>query len=256
MNESRLKSAIFIGYSASWFHFLVECIPRLMEIPEHIRINTSVILPDDAPRQIVEVCEYLTKASVVKINLLESIKVENLIIGAEYGVTDPLEFTFRKQRIQEAVTNLLIDFNSRSNSDSLHNRLFIQRPRRLFRPLQNENRIKKWLGDRNFVCISPEKMSLMDTVKEMSNKKIIVAESGAGITNVLFAQSGAYLVELYPGKGPMNFWPDLVGISGVNVIKVMSKPMPLGPKGLARDGIYIPVRKLRKIVNKLGLEHN
>jgi hypothetical protein len=243
------KKAIFIGYSASWFHFLIECIPRLMEIPVEIRMECPVVLPDDAPSQILEVCEILTGMEAIRVNLYESIKVEHLILGIEYGVQDPLEFKFRKNKLQEAILEIINKLGESLISTVPSDNVFIKRPKGLFRPLQNEKKIIRALMQRNFQVVSPELMGLKQTVNTFRSAKLIVAESGAAITNVLFAQSGAKLIELYPGKGPMDFWPELASISGVSVSKVMGKSMIFGSRGLARDGIYIPRGKLLKSIN-------
>ena len=251
--EKGISRAIFVGYSASWFHFLVECVPRIMAIPENLRSHTPVILPESAPPQIGTVVEILTGVKFIPVGILEQISVDQLIIGKEEGVTDPLEFEFRRCQLSEAVNLMLSRRTEPSTVNSYPSRIFIKRPKGLFRPLQNERTVTKVLTRLNFKTISPESLSLQEVMCYMSNAHIIVAESGAAITNVLFASKGTTLIELYPGKGPMDFWPELAGIRGTVVRKVMSIRCPVGRRGIARDGIYIPIRKMRETIRKIEI---
>jgi capsular polysaccharide biosynthesis protein len=137
--------------------------------------------------------------------------------------------------------------------DEVFEKIYLMRPRGLFRPLQNEKRVLSGLTTMGFKVISPERLDFHEVLKYMTNARIIVAESGAALTNILFALPGAKIIELYPGKGPMTFWPELAEIAGAEVRKIMSLPCPIGPRGLARDGIYIPFRKLKRTLEEWAI---
>lgn len=249
-NGEPLDKAIYVGYSSSWFHFLIECIPRLISIPKELRENTPLILPKDAPRQIVSICESLTKTKTIEVDRLEKILIKEIYLGIETGVVDPLEFEFRKAAIKRAVTEIRTNFTLNHN-DEKKTKIYIKRPTGLFRPLQNEKKVISGLSKLGFKVISPEKMEFAEVLTYMTNARIIVAESGAALTNVLFTLPGARIVELYPGKGPMTFWPELAAIADAEVKKVMSIRCPIGPRGIARDGIYVSMRKLKKTIKQL-----
>lgn len=251
--NSILQSGIFVGSSTSWFHFVVECLPRLMTIPAKIRYGVPVILPKDTPIQIVELCEILTKVPPIFVGLMENKKVERIEIGQENGVVNPLEFSFRKARLKEAILEIETSFNQTVSLEIFPKKIYVQRPKGLFRPLQNEASIRKMLEKQEFETIQPEELNLKQVFNIFSNAKLIVAESGAAITNVLFAKSGTHLIELYPGKGPMDFWPELASISDVTVSKVLSVPAVIGPKGIARDGIYVSKSLINKEVKQSEL---
>ncbi len=248
--SARIDKALFVGASSSWFHFLIECVPRLISIPEEKRNNVPVILPEGLPPQIVAVCEKLTSAQVKSVKLMESVEIDRLIVGIERNVVDPLEFEFRKKHIQRAITEIKNSTEKSAKNSESSDKVYLLRPNGLFRPMQNQNQILRLLRRSGFVIISPERMSLESVVKIMSTARLIVAESGAAITNVLFANPGAKLIEIYPGKGPLTFWPELASISGVKVEKLMSKRLVVGPRGIARDGIYVSKRKLKQLVRK------
>jgi hypothetical protein len=181
---------------------------------------------------------------------MESVKIDKLLVGIERSVTDPLEFEFRKNYIQIAIAEIRKLSVKSVNDSKGFDKVYLLRPNGLFRPLQNQRQILRFLRRIGFEIISPETMSLDDVVKVMSSARVIVAESGAAITNVLFARPGAILIEIYPGKGPLTFWPELASISGVKVEKLMSKRLVIGPRGIARDGIYVSKRKLNKLIHK------
>jgi hypothetical protein len=246
------QQGLFVGSSTSWFHFMIECVPRLMSIPEKKRYGVPVILPKDTPQQIVRLCEILTRANPIFVELLEGIQVQEIHIGRESGVIDPLEFSFRKQKIKEAISEIQASVGQSKSPKIFSDKIYVQRPKGLFRPLQNERAIRRMLEKQGFKTVRPEDLPLDEVVNIFSNANLIIAESGAAITNVLFTKPGAGLIELYPGKGPTDFWPELASISKVEVTKVFSVPAPMGPKGVARDGIYISKAKLRREIKHHG----
>lgn len=248
-NHEPIEKAIYVGYSSSWFHFLIECLPRLISIPNEHREYTPVILPKDVPRQIVSICESLTKVKIIEVERLERIQILQVYLGVETGVTDPLEFSFRKTAIQKAVAEIRTSLILSDDNKNMK-KIYMKRPKGLFRPLQNEIRLLSGLTKLGFEVISPENMEFDEVLKCMTNARIIVAESGAALTNVLFTLPGARIIELYPGKGPMTFWPELAAIAGAEVKKVMSIRCPIGPRGIARDGIYVPFKKLKKTIEE------
>lgn len=249
--KTRVERAIYFGSSSSWFHFLIECLPRLISIPKEERWQTPVILPEGLPSQIIEVCEKLTGAESIQVKMMESVIIERLILGMERNVTDPLEFQFRKKHIQFAISEIKSLLRKPENHSEVFDKIFLLRPNGLFRPMQNQRQILRYLKKSGFTIVSPEKLDLERVVEIMSGAKLIVAESGAAITNVIFANKGSTLIEVYPGKGPLTFWPALASISGVEVTKIMSKSLIIGPRGIARDGIYVSKRELRSIIESL-----
>jgi hypothetical protein len=244
------QHGLFVGSSTSWFHFMIECVPRLMTIPKNIRHGTPIILPKDTPKQIVSLCELLTKAPPILVGLMEDIQVERINIGRETGVADPLEFSFRKERIKEAIFEIRTSVAESPGRKNFSEKIYVQRPHGLFRPLQNERSIRKMLEKQGFETVRPEELNLEEVFNIFSNARLIIAESGAAITNVLFAKRGSRLIELYPGKGPMGFWPELGSISEVGVVKVLSVAAPIGLRGVARDGIYISKVKLNREIGR------
>ena len=248
---TRIERAIYFGSSSSWFHFLIECLPRLISIPKEERWQTPVILPGGLPSQIIEVCEKLTGVEPIQVKMMESVIIERLILGIERNVTDPLEFQFREKNINFAISEIKSSLRKHENHSEVFDKIFLLRPNGLFRPMQNQRQILRFLKKSGFMIVSPEKLDLERVVEIMSGAKLIVAESGAAITNIIFANKGAALIEIYPGKGPLTFWPELASISGVEVTKIMSKSLMLGPRGIARDGIYVSKRELKDIIESL-----
>lgn len=246
-----IKRGIYFGSSSSWFHFLIECLPRLISIPKEERWQIPIILPEGLPSQIIEVCERLTGVESIQVKIMESVKIEQLILGIERGVTDPLEFQFREKHINFAISEIKSCLRKDKNLPEVFDKIFLLRPDGLFRPMQNQRQILRFLTKSGFTIVSPEKLDLERVVEIISGAKLIVAESGAAITNIIFANKGAALIEIYPGKGPLTFWPALASIPGVKVTKIMSRKLMIGPKGIARDGIYVSKTEIKHVIKSL-----
>jgi hypothetical protein len=79
--------------------------------------------------------------------------------------------------------------------------------------------------------------------------KIIVAESGAALTNVMFAEDKTTLIELHPALDYSDFWRDYSSNFIQDYEKVYGKKRLFGRKGVARDGFVIEIQSLEKALN-------
>ena len=76
-------------------------------------------------------------------------------------------------------------------------RIYLSRRRATRRRLVNEAELEARLKEMGVVCIQPEMMSVAEQAASFSAAKWVVAPHGAGLANMVFAPTGALLVELF-----------------------------------------------------------
>ena len=76
-------------------------------------------------------------------------------------------------------------------------RIYLSRRDAARRRLVNEAEMEARLEKMGFVCVQPEKMSVAKQATLFSAAKWVVAPHGAGLANLVFAPSGARVVELF-----------------------------------------------------------
>ncbi len=239
-----VESAIFIGSSLSWYHFMVECASKLTKIPRDLLHNTPIILEKNVPASICTAARMITGAEPIMVGNYESVKVRNLHVVSGSMTTEYLFNSGILKQLRLLILNQYEDQKTKS-----YRKIYLKRPSNLFRPLQNENRLSKFLQRNEFEIIEPSAISLAEQIKVIRSAKIIVAESGAALTNVMFAEDKTKLIELHPARDHSDFWRDYSSNFIQDYEKIYGKKRFFGRKGLARDGFVIEIRRLEKALN-------
>jgi capsular polysaccharide biosynthesis protein len=82
--------------------------------------------------------------------------------------------------------------------DSLPQRIFLLRGPVRTKRVINEEELLRLLRPLGFVPVIMDSMTVVQQAQLFANAKIIVAGHGAALTNLLFAQEGTVVVELFP----------------------------------------------------------
>jgi hypothetical protein len=249
LNIGEVDQAIFFGSNLNWFHFIVECLTRFIPIPLDLVKGTPIVLEFGTHNNIQQICEILTDVPPILLKPGEEISVKKLIVGRESGVLDSIDTKTRKVQLNAIRERVLS-----SCSDLVQapvQKIYLRRPLRLFRPLQNEKQIVEMLSKQGFVSIYPEKESIQKLLELLTSAEVVVVESGAAMTNLMFANKAVKVLELNPGDGGYGFWQRFLEIFEIDSIGIVGKKQFLGPKGPAVDGYRIPVAKVKRALGEM-----
>lgn len=236
-------NAIYVGTSTNWFHFIVELASRIVELPEKMRVGTPVVIETNAHRNIVRLCELMTGVPPIQLSIGESMNVENLVIVREFGVADPIDPIQRREVLREFKERIIEKVNLGEIAG--FKKIYLRRPQNLYRPLQNENQVAKILHDDGFVSIYPEAYGIDEFIRVIRSAEYVVAESGAAITNLMFAQPGTKFLEILPAIAIIDFWKDFVSLFEIEYSVIQGKVNRIGQKGYAYDGYKVSTKKLK-----------
>lgn len=89
---------------------------------------------------------------------------------------------------------------SKDAANSYGSHIYISRLKSAARPLTNEKEIEEIMIAAGFDVIYMEDHSLEKQISIMSNAKLVVSPHGAGLTNMIFAQTGTSIIELIPDR--------------------------------------------------------
>jgi hypothetical protein len=242
-----LSEAIFIGSNLNWFHFIVECLTRYVAIPE-VR-GLPIILERGVHKNIVEICRILTKIDPILVGPLESVSIGDLYLGREFGIKDAIDSTPRNHLLLELRAMVLKELVIEEPAKTLKKNLYFRRKSFLFRPLQNEIEIEKTLVKLDFISIYPEDLGLFELIALLQNSSTVVVESGAAMTNLMFAPKGLKVIELNPGDGGYGFWESFLEPFELFHSGLVGQRQNIGKKGFASDGFRINVKTLLQIID-------
>lgn len=214
-----IEKANFTGHSNSWFHFIIEYLPCLFKIPPLNRTD-PLILPRGCPKQIKEIIVKMGFTTILEMNPFESIKIGKLRVALDYKNNSFGNFMNSDLKLlREEIYTLFSE--SEEKSAEVFEKIYLKRSVNLFRDIRNRDKIEEVLLANNFKVIDPTNLTLTEQFILMNNAKIVVSESGAAITSLIFAKNRIILIELRTHrKTDLNFWKEFAVELGHSYIAI------------------------------------
>lgn len=195
--------------SSNYFHWMIEFLPRLIGYAEHVPRDTPLILDERvaAVPQLMEALDTCLGGAVDVIRLPRNARcsVRELWLGT---LTSWLPFDYREGQVIRADDRRLNDAALRwvrermrtaaSATTRKGRKLYLPRAGSTIRRLVNAAEVRGLLERNGFEPVFPEKLSLHAQIQAFAEADIVVAPSGAGMTNVLFASPGARVICFLP----------------------------------------------------------
>jgi hypothetical protein len=234
---------LFVGTSESWFHFLVEIVPRILFALETIKMPIEIVVRSTAPNNIKYVLRELAGMQPIELNTFEELRSNPIYIVQDKFTRSLQDYEYDSEILNSARTKMLSSVNP-----SEIRKIFLDRKRGLFRPMQNKRRVRSLLKEMGFQIVFPENLDFVDLVSLVHGAEILVGESGAALTNIMFMKPEAICVELHPGYGDVGFWRKFSESFDISYFELCGKRQQLGFQGIASDGFRISVKALRKLL--------
>ncbi len=192
---------VYLAIHHPWFnyyHWICESIFRLWAV-RHKLDKLILVLPEyykDADF-IMGSLEPFNIKNLFFIPNGKSLLVKNLCLPQIKAVCDSYNLMQLKQ-----VSNFYRNYVSVKPQNAVSNadRLYVSRRFANRRKVINEDEILIILGKFGFNIFYPEQISFLQQVEIFANVKYLVGEHGSGLTNLLFMQKGASVLELHKNK--------------------------------------------------------
>lgn len=218
---------ISCGHDANYFHWLIECLPKLLWLD-------SSNLYSDAPIFILKSLHPNLRAAFDRVNQNKHKTIE-IEFGVNYNIKkliypSPLsrindkyigqsifgvDSVLSKKWLKELSFALSGNYKS---SKKPFRKIFLSR-RTGRRTMQDSDELEASLSQVGFETIDVNDYSLDAQIELFSQASVVVAPSGATLTNMLFCQPGAEIVVLVPSHEATNYylWTNLGNILGLKV---------------------------------------
>ena len=117
--------------------------------------------------------------------------------------------------------------DSTVRSENLPRRLFISRRNARTRRLENDDEVESLLKRRGFETHFLENYSFAEQARLVNNADVVVGVHGAGLANLVFAHSGARVVEIVDGdRYNRRLYPELSQVVGLRHWQVIGSRTP------------------------------
>lgn len=190
-------------HSNNYFHWIIECLPRLSLIKQ-IDQNVPLLIDSDVYPQSLEALNLLNidNRPLIKLEKNKSYIVKKLYYPSQLSVLkDNYDLpNYQKDALYSAtavnfVRNSVL--KSLNISPKMPNRkLYISRRLSGYRKLLNSTEIENFLVTQGFEIVHPENLSFYAQVQIFSEAKIIIGQSGAGMANFIFAPTECKILML------------------------------------------------------------
>jgi capsular polysaccharide biosynthesis protein len=208
-----------IPYSENWYHFIFEGLSAFFR-QEHDIVKSPILVRDTCPKNIAQLLTYLTGYEPVVLKNRSSILAEKLFIIQEWQYRNRFDFNSRANDITEIKFRLAQVFRSnhstrmaiQAHAGNKNPIIFLKRPFGIFRQMINYCEALEVLKERSITIVDPSTLDLYECYSLVHNAKVVIVETGAAMTNLLFCQSGTKILEINPDGFEPFFWSGLTKI--------------------------------------------
>ena len=250
-------------HSKNYYHWMIECLPRLSFI-DSIPCNIPLLVDGNLPEQFYESLNLLSKRNIVKIPDNKSLLVKKLYYPSQLSVIkdnyNKMDITsdilishnaviFLRERVFEAL-NIKENINLERGA---YRKIYISRRNIAFRKILNINQVEKFFLSKGFEIVSPENLSFESQVRLFSQSQIIIGQSGAAITNFIFAPKCANILILTSDAPNRNLqaFNILSDALNLNMQYLSGKCKDINPDYIPHSDFYIDIELLEQYLEKL-----
>jgi hypothetical protein len=199
------EKGIMSTFSSNWYHFLVETLPLLITYKNKL-IGIPYLYFDSTSLQIIQIIADLLKSDPIQLPPKRNIQIKSLFYIQDFRYKSNFDFTERKPDIEL----LRSFFNTDQNFNKVNQKrkIFLTRDKDLFRKTLNYPELHNYLIKKGFEVFEPSKLTFDDQKKLFMHTQVLISETGAGLTNMLFMPKNSKVIELKFGEFGGQIWKD------------------------------------------------
>lgn len=179
-------------FSAGYFHWMTDVLPRIYMVKDKLSEYPLLLPISYKERSYIIESLKLVGTDDEHIYWIENgmnIKIKETLIPTHQAVTG----NYNPTLMQKIATWLSEDVECSQES---RKNIFVSRQKAQTRLIKNFDEVEKVLKQYNFEIVYTEDMTLKQQIKLFSHAKCVIGVHGAGLTNMMFAQRGARILEL------------------------------------------------------------
>jgi hypothetical protein len=240
----KIEKGVLFGSSSSWFHFIVEILPRFLRFESRDMSQYTLIVRKGLPESILEILKLFNFKLIMSIGDGERVEVVELITLTDLRFSHELALNERSSDLL-LVRDFLLNI-PKVGTQKIH----IARPGNLFRKLLNQKDLESTLSEMGFKTIYPENLTASDQIDVFSRAEVVVAESGAAMTNVMFMHPQSLVIEIHPMDGGSGFWSEYCSIFGLRSVIIQGKQNWIRRYLLKSDSYAVDISKILNWIQK------
>lgn len=231
-------------HSINYYHWVTELIPKLLQMLKSLTREDKrvyVLVDEGMPKQCLELLELLLQGSkiprykIFKVKHGESVHCQELIYctplwtaldNTTHLPNPKKEFFLSIDNLKQVKEEVRRKFEGKKFSMG-SKKLYLQSKNNRLRKLLNIVEVEALLHKQGFDFVDPGALSFEAQFELFSQAEIIIGNSGAAFTNLLFMKEGSTAIALYPSVESTNYYifQPLADASQVELIHFLTKPV-------------------------------
>ncbi len=211
------KLQCMIGFTGSWrnyAHWLQESVPKLAVFAErfsaggHVKIVLPQFEPGSFQDQTIQLLG-IANESIITIQSDEVLHFQSVLLMSSTDLWSVPPY------VHDVARTLVARASRMAPSVSAYgDRLFIHRQTGL-RQLANFEALQDLILRRGYKILVPDAMTLVEQIAAMQGATHVVAEHGAGLTNILFCRPGTKVLEIFNQACVQPAFWSVAGVTGL-----------------------------------------
>ena len=240
-------------HSKNYFHWIVECIPRL-SLVQSLAKNIPLLVDEDIPSQALEALELLNTDNrpIIRLKRGKAYKVKKLHYPSQLSALHDNynkpnyknDLIYSPEAISFVRNAMLKKINAQEKAGN--RKIYISRKNSDYRQLLNTVEVENFLAGMGFEIIFPEHLSFFTQLQIFSRAEIIIGQSGAGMTNFIFAPKGCKVVMLagYHPDVNLHGFSAVAELSGIDLKFLFGKNIQMPTAFELHADFYIDLKML------------
>jgi hypothetical protein len=221
----------------NYYHFIIDSLPRLNSVIDDLKTdNYSLILHTPHAKFIDSILKYYDFKNITIVNNNEYLHIKELIVPnylAGSGHIHPPKV--------QAIRSFFLE---KILSASTKEKIYISRARQKTRRIINEAQVVELLSKYGFEVIYWEDRTFEEQVQIARNTKYMISSHGANLTNLMFMDEGAKVLEIIKEKDPNFCYWALASVAKVDYYYQLTKV----PES---DNLFVDIELLKQNVERM-----
>lgn len=209
--------------SPNYYHFNLEIISKLILIDKIPAYKDIPIIMDEETYRILQLREELEKVNkqkrkIIRLSPNYGYRFKKLIHISElailpFSIVSKFQFEYDDVYISDLAINLLRE-ELVVKTEKLFRKIYVSRGARGTRRMYNSFSVEDIFKSYGYEIVNPESISFEEQLKLFSEANTIAGVSGAGLTNIIFANEKAKFICILPKEIKLGCYSTIAGIIG------------------------------------------
>ena len=228
-------------YSANWYHWFIQSLPRLRLIENNLDAIDGVFIPDSPHHQ----------------RMVESLKFFGvdqsriIVLGSQHFAVDALLVPqyFAQSNVPTWVPQYFRSKVEKVNQSGAGELIYISRSDAVNRICTNESAVLDAIEPLGFKSYCLAEMSFQSQADLFANAAVVIGAHGAGLSNIAFCRAGTCVIEVFPSADVhSDLFHNIASAAHLEYYRIEAHPDGENPD--IHSSFTIPISSLTRLISQ------